>query len=128
MGGLVGFLVGDSDGAKVGAEEGLTKSNIEGDGLRISVGGSDGRRDGLELKTKVGLIVGVLVGLVVGLRLGRELGLSDGTATAQVAQHIFSTDCKEQRNVGSSLAAQGQVCTAPPSSGTTNVPSPAASP
>ena len=64
---------------------------------------------GVELGCNVGKTVGWLDGLGDGSILGTRLGLLEGTAFAQVSQHIRKTDGKEHLKVGSSVAAHSQV-------------------
>ena len=96
------------------------------------VGRTLGYALGLSVSISVGLLlssnVGKFVGLDDGYLLGIELGPSDGTAPAQVSQHMAKTVSKEHRNVEFSLAAHAQSCSSPPSSGISKDALPEASP
>ena len=112
------FCVGQKfDALLVGAKELLGSSDAR---LGVPVGISDG----VLLSRNVGGSDGYDEGFLLGL----VLGPSDGTAIAQVLQHMDKTVSNEHLYVEFVFAAHAQSCLAPPSSGTSKVDVPAASP
>lgn len=73
-----------ADGGTVGltvTTESCPRGNSVGLGLfraRVSVGGDDGRAEGIDVGSPVGVPVGTIVGRSVGERVGLMLGRSDG--------------------------------------------------
>ena len=136
VGGEVGLDDGDTTGESVGLIDGRAEGTFDGvlDKLLVGLelGRPEGRWEGSDEGAIVGNELGKFVGLIDGSSdgyvLGIELGSSDGTALAQVSQHMTKTVSNEHLSVEFSFAAHAQSCWAPASSGTSKVDVPAASP
>jgi hypothetical protein len=119
------LVIGDSVfllGTKLGSRDGILLVLALGEFECLDDGSTDEVNDGLS----VGSSLGICVGIDDGLRVGKELGCSDGTALAQVSQHIRRTNGLEHLSFESSLAAHSQVLF--PIPGISNLSLPAASP
>lgn len=88
----MGLLLGDFDfnfdGKDDCVKEGHVEADTDGEVLYRIVGCIELAKVGVKLIKLLGNRLEASVGFDVGLLLGLELGLSDGTATAHVAQHF----------------------------------------